>query len=177
MIKSYLASIGTPILSREDGEPLALLKDFIVNPENGKIEGIWVKPLTLPLSIGVIRSDDITEWKSSIYVQDSSAIAESCDIIRITDVLTKNARFIGNRLQNESGSYIGKAYDFDFDTQKLYLMNLYSKKNSFIFSSDRRIFSYDSIIEVFPEYILVKDEQTIKEKLTEPAIMTDQPAT
>ena len=99
----------------------------------------------------------ILEWKKNIYIKDEREIAEPEDIIKISEILSRNTFFIGSQVKNEAGEVFGRVYDLDFDTNKLYLRNLYVQKSFFGFKYGQRVFSYDAIVQVLPEYILVKD--------------------
>lgn len=166
MIKFFSQIIGTPILSHEDGDLLALVKDIIINPDTGKIEAFWVKSLTLPIENAVIKSDSIIEWKKNIYIHNEREIADASDIIRLSEVLSRNTFFIDNRAQNEDGGNLGDVYDLDFDSVKLYLRNIYTQKSFFLFwKYEKRVFSWNDIVRVMPEYILVKDVQRLKETI------------
>lgn len=171
MIVEYLNIIGTPILGHESGDLIALLKDLIIDPDTGKIEGIWVKPLTLPMSEGVILAQDLIEWKKNIYIRGEQVISEADDIIRITEILEKNAFFIGNRVENQAGEILGKVYSLDFDTRKLYLQNLYIQKSFLILAWNQRMIPYDAILEVLPKVIIINDKQ--KKKAKEPVVLED----
>lgn len=175
MIKSYQQIIGTPVVRHSDGELLALINDVIINPDTGKIEAFWVKPATIPVSNAVLKSDAITDWKKKVYIQSENEIVEAEDVIRISEILSKNTYFIGNTVKNEAGDFIGTVYDLDFDTEKLYLRQIYTEKSFLIFSFSKRIFNSDSILKALPEYILVKDKQDIKEKVGETAFIKRKP--
>ena len=174
MIRSYRQIVGTPILGHEDGALLALIQDIIIHPDTGKIEAFWVKPLTLPIKNAIIQNDSILEWKKNIYIKDVREIAEPEDIIKISEILSRNTFFIGNLVKNEAEEVLGKIYDLDFDTNKLYLKNLYTQKSFFGFKFQSRIFPYDRIIKVLPEYILVKDIEEKKVKVKEASLLEDK---
>jgi len=172
MIRSYRQIVGNPILSHEDGVLLALIQDVIIHPDTGKIEAFWVKPLTLPIKNAVLQSSSILEWKKNIYIKDEREIAEPEDIIKISEIFSRNTFFVGNQVKNESEEFLGKVCDLDFDTKKFYLKNLYTQKSFFGFRYQPRTFSYDSIIKVLPEYILVKDVE--EKKVKEAALIEDK---
>ncbi|MBU0577321.1 PRC-barrel domain-containing protein [Patescibacteria group bacterium] len=178
MINDYKSIIGTPILDFDDGNPLAMLKDVIIDPDTGKIEAFWVKPLTILASDAVIQSQDIVEWKKNIYVKDDSVIADPADIIRISDILSRATYIIGNRVQNEEGEFYGRVYNIDFDTETFYLKQIYVEKSILgLISLGRRIFSFDSIVEVLPGSIIVKDKATKKEKIIKTNLIEDPSVT
>ena len=177
MIKDYKSIIGIPILNFNDGNPLAILKDVIIDPDTGKIEAFWVKPLTIFASNAVIQSQDIVEWKKNIYIKNDSVITDPADIIKISDILSKATYIIENRVQNEEGELYGKVYNIDFDTKTYYLKQIYVQQSILgLINFSKRIFPFDSIIEVLPEVIIVSDKATKKEKVIESNLIKDAPA-
>ena len=176
MIKEYQSIIGTPILHFEQGGLLALLKDIIIDPDTGRVEAFWVKPLTLPMGNAVLQSQDIVEWKKNIYIKDDSVISDPADIIKVTEVLSKNTYVIGNRVQNQAGLYYGKVYNIDFNTKTFYLRQIHVQKSILgLISYERRIFSYDSIIEITPSVIIIDDKAVKKEEVVK-SDLKDKPA-
>ncbi|MBN2096431.1 hypothetical protein JW752_03470 [Candidatus Peregrinibacteria bacterium] len=174
MIRTYSQIIGNPVLREGDGEPAALLQDIIIHPDTGKIEGFWVKSLILPVNNAVIPSESILEWKKNVYIKDEREIAEPGDIIKITEILSRDTLFMGNQVKNEAGLYLGHVFDLDFDTEKLYLRNMYTQKSFFIFKYDQRLFNYDTIIQVTPDYIVVQELESKKEKVKNTSILKDE---
>jgi sporulation protein YlmC with PRC-barrel domain len=175
MIRSVLQIIGNHVVGHEDGAILALIKDAVINPDTGKIEAFWVKPLNIPIKNAILSTDSIIEWKKNIYINDERELAEADEIIKISEILTRNTFFIGNTVINESEEVLGKVIDVDFDTNKLYLKNIYVEKTFLgIIKYQSRIFSYDSIIKVMPEYILVKDMEDKKVRVKERALSKEE---
>ena len=170
MIKTYRQIIGTPIVRQEDGAILALIQDIIIHPDTGKIEAFWVKALALPMPNAILQTESILEWKKNIYIKDEREIADPSDIIKISETLSRNTLFIGNLARNEAGEIFGGVYDLDFDVNKLFLKNLYVQKSFLGFKYNQRMFHYDNIIKVLPEYILVKDIEEKKVKVEKPAL-------
>jgi len=175
MIRAFSQILGTPVVGHEDGALLAMIRDIIIHPDTGKIEGFWIKSLSLPVNNAILLSDSILEWKKNIYIKDVREIADADDVIKISEILSRQTDFIGNLVVNESGKNVGQVYDLDFDTNKLYLMNIYTHKSILgIYKYDPRAFSFDSIIQVLPEYILVKDIEDKKIKVKEELLADDK---
>jgi len=168
MVKEYSSIIGTPVLHYEDGALLAAVQDVIVDTDTGKIEGVWVKPLTLPIADAVIQVQDITEWKKNIYIKNESVISEPADIIKITDILSKNTVVIGNSVKNQEGKNYGKVFDLTFDAGSYYIRQIYVQKSILGFINfDKRILAYDTIIEILQDAIIIDDKTAQKEKVVE----------
>ncbi len=177
MIKEYKSIIGTPIMHFDEGSLLAMVKDVVINPDTGKIEAFWVKPLTVPMFNAVIQSQDIVEWKKNIYIKNDSVITNPIDIIRISDIMAKETYIIGNRVQNKDGKYYGKVYNITFDTGSFYLHQIHVQKSILgIINYEQRIFSFDGIIEVTPSAIIIKDEAIEKEEVVKTTLAEDPSA-
>lgn len=178
MIKEYISIIGTPIHKYDDGNLLAVVKDVIIDSDTGRIEGLWVKPLTVPLNNAVIQVSDIIEWKNKIYIKDDSVIADTEDIIRITDILTRDILIIGNRVENQYGEYLGDVYNLVFDSEKLRIMQIYTQKKALgLISYQKRIFDYNTIIEIKQSVLLVEDRVVKKEEVVDSGLAVDKSAT
>jgi len=159
MIRQLSHIIGTPILSHDEGHPLGQVEDIIIHPDTGRVEGLWVKPFTLPMRHAVLPSEGIVAWKKNLYVKDEGAFADPEEIIRISEILARKIRFVGNRVKSESGKRFGRVFDVDFDDRKMYLRYLFVQKTFLFFGWSSRYFHYDSIVQVTPEWIVVRDEE------------------
>jgi len=174
VIKEYTSIIGATILHFDEGTLLAFVRDIVADPDTGKIEAFWVKPLTVPINNAVIQSQDILEWKKNIYIRNDSVISEPADIIRISDILAKKTYVIGNRVQNEAGDYYGKVYNIDFKTDTFYIRQIYVQKSILgLINYDVRIFSFDNIIQITPSAVIVDDKTAQKEKSVKPILAED----
>ncbi|MFH1012268.1 MAG: PRC-barrel domain-containing protein [Candidatus Peregrinibacteria bacterium] len=174
MIKRYRDIVGTPVLHFENGSLLGVIKDVIIHPDTGKLEGLWVKPARHLFSYGVVQSQDIVEWKKNCYLKNEGAIAEAGDLIKIAEILSDGRQILNNRVRTEEGASLGKVVDVDFDTKQSYLRQLYVEKRFLFLGYDRRILSYDTIVKVLPEAIIVKDKTTKEEKAKEPLLSDKQ---
>ena len=177
MIQEYLSIIGTQIHQHNNGNILAVLKDVIINTDTGKIEAIWVKPLTVHLSNAVIRTSDIIEWKKRIYIKGDTAISDPEDIIRISEILARNILVIDSRVENQQGDYLGDVYSFDFDSESMMLRFIYTEKKALgLISHQKGLFSYKNIIEIKESVIIVDDKTLVKDEVTEAGVIEDSPA-
>ncbi|MBN1258232.1 PRC-barrel domain-containing protein [Candidatus Peregrinibacteria bacterium] len=177
MLKTYLSILGSQIIDFDDGSSLGLIRDVIVDPDTGKIEAFWVKPFTLPLKHAVLQSQDIIEWKKHVYVRGESCISDPAEIIKVADILTRHTYVIGNRVRGQSGKKYGRVFSLDFDASQYYIRNIYVQKSFFgFFSYNKRVFSFDSILEILPDMILLNDDAAVKAKVIENSLVGDRPA-
>lgn len=175
MIKYFREIIGTPVLRFEDGSPLASIKDVIIHPDTGKLEAFWVKTLHHSFLYGILQTQDIVEWKKKIYVRGNEAIGDPADIIKIAELLSQNRLIMGNRVRTDRGVDLGRVFDLDFDTGQYFLRHIHVQKSFLgLFKYQPRILSYDLILEVLPDTILIKDKTEKEEKIKEPLIENKQ---
>ncbi|QQR84247.1 hypothetical protein IPJ72_03665 [Candidatus Peregrinibacteria bacterium] len=158
MIRRYQNILGTPILRYEDGELMGLLYDLIIHPDHGKIEAVWVKPATLPLSNVILLTSDIREWKNKIYINSENDLNAAEDLIRISELLARQTFVIANRVVNQDGVELGKVTDLEFEDETYYLKRIHSCKSLLGWSWNQRIFSVESINQITPEAIWVNEE-------------------
>lgn len=173
MEKSFRASVGQLIVSHDDAEPLALLRDVILNPDTGKIGGWWVKPITLPLSLGILLPEDILSWKKSIYITSENVIADPSDLVRLEEMLQRNVALLGKKVYSETGRYLGKVLDFSFDPNLSVLRSIYVRRGFWLWTLSQRVFGMESIIEIQSDRIIVKDLTTEKVAESEGDLMKE----
>jgi sporulation protein YlmC with PRC-barrel domain len=158
MIRQYSKIIGTQVLSHAEGAVLAVVEDLIVHPDTGKVEGFWVKPLTLPFRHAVLPWEAVVAWKQHLYVKNEQAMAEPDEVIRIADILARKTYFVGSRVETESGKSLGAVFDLDLDDRKMTLRYLFVQRSFLFFHSEPRFVHGDSIVQVLPGRIVVKDD-------------------
>lgn len=166
MIKDYKSIIGAKVLEFDSGDLLAVVSGIIIDPDTGMVEAFWVKPVTLLVRNAILKTSDIVEFKKNLYVKSNKVLAQAEDVIRISEILEDGRTFLGNSIQNEAGHSYGACFNLAFDTQTYALKQIHCKRSILgIITLDERIFSYNNIIKVLPEMILVEDVATKKETL------------
>lgn len=166
MIREVGSLMGTRVLEFESGETLASVNGAIVHPDTGMVEAFWVKPTAPAFRGAIVQVGDIVEFKKHIYIKSENVIAPAEDVIRITEILNGRRFFIGNRVENESGDLYGRCYDLTFDTKSYALKQIYVQKTFLgLWNYDRRIFSYDNIIRVTADRIIIDDKTDEKESV------------
>ncbi|MFH0837757.1 MAG: hypothetical protein V1880_00635 [Patescibacteria group bacterium] len=166
MIRDYKSIVGAKVLEFDSGDFLAMVSGIIVDPDSGMVEAFWVKPATLPYRNAILKISDILEFKKNLYIKSDKVLAQAEDLIRISEILEDGRTFLGNSVRNEAGDSYGKCVNLAFDTKTYALRQIYSRKSALgLITLDERIFSYNSIIRVLPEMILVNDDVTKKEVL------------
>lgn len=171
MIRDIRSLIGGKVLEHRSGQILALISGIIIDPDTGMVEAFWVKPLTLPFKNAILKSSDILEFKMHLYVKHDSVLAQAEDLIRISEILEDGRSFLGAPVRSESGVSYGKCVNLTFDTGTYALKQIYTRRSILgLIRLDERIFSYNNIVKVLPDGIIVNDDSTKKE-----AVMTSTP--
>lgn len=166
MIKDYRSILATKVMEFESGKLLALISGIIINPDTGMVEAFWVKPATLPIGNAILKVSDILEFKKNIYIKSDQILAEANDIIRINEILEEGRFFLGNNVQNEAGKSYGRCKNLTFDTKMYALKQIHTKKSILgLIILDQRIFSYENIVEVLPDKIIINDDSSKKESV------------
>ncbi|MBU0706201.1 hypothetical protein KJ657_04420 [Patescibacteria group bacterium] len=164
MIRDYKSIVGAKVLEFDSGDLLAMVSGIIVDPDTGMVEAFWVKPATLPVGNAILRISDILEFKKNLYIKSDKLLAQAEDVIRISEILEDGRAFLGNAVQNEAGHSYGTCVNLAFDTKTFALKQIYSRRSILgLITLDERIFSYNNIIKILPEMILVNDDATKKE--------------
>ncbi len=162
---NYRSILGAKVLEFDSGDLLATISGIIVDTDTGMIEAFWVKPKTLSVRNAILRTSSIVEFKKNIYIKSDKVLAQAEDVIRITEILDDGRTFLGNSVQNEAGESYGTCVDLGFDTKTFALKQIHSKQSILgLITLDERIFSYNNIIRVLPEMILVDDDVKKKKK-------------
>lgn len=164
MKKHYSELIGTPVLSRDSAKPVARVFDVILDPANGNFVALSVHP-ALRMVVG---AKDIISWAPVVTIRDSESMIEPSEVVRIQKVLDSHTSFIKNRVETESGKYLGRVYDFSFDVNLGALVKI-MVAHSFlgIVRWDERVIPASEIIRTEPERIVVKDDLLL-ERVSQP---------
>ena len=164
MIRDLKSMVGAKVLEFDSGDLLAIVSGIIADPDTGMIEAFWVKPTNLAVRNAVLRTADIVDLKKNVYIQSDKVLAQAEDVIRISEILNDGRVFLGNAIQNEVGYSYGICINLAFDSKTFAIRQIYSRRSILgLITLDERIFSYDNILRVLPEMILVDDDATKKE--------------
>lgn len=166
MIRDFKSMVGAKVLEFDSGNLLGTVSGIIVDPDSGIVEAFWVKPATLTVRNVILRTSDIVELKKNVYIKSDKVFALVEDVIRISEILNDGRVFLGSAVQNETGYSYGRCINLAFDSKTFVIKQIYSRRSILgLVTLDERIFSYNNIIRVLPEMILVNDDATKKEIL------------
>lgn len=151
---TFLKAVGTPIVSEQAEEPVALLRDVLINPESGAILAIGIF-----LSKKIIPTTDIREWTHEcIKIVDETAITDREELIKLASFKPKSTKIFGKEVYKEDGKFMGFVEDFVFDTDVGQLTQIYAVKKFLFISLEKRIISFKDIVKIEENKIIVKKD-------------------
>jgi uncharacterized protein YrrD len=155
MERLFRQNIGNPVIAEDIKGPIGVLRDFVVDTENGKIVAIVLnKKKNL-----VVGERDIVSFTVFPRINSKEALIEGEDLVRVNNIQKKGIYIIDAKVFTEKGKYLGDCYDYSFDDNSLKLKKIFIAKNFlFFFSIDERIIPIEEIIEIKRDKIIVKDD-------------------
>ncbi|MFA6549837.1 MAG: PRC-barrel domain-containing protein [Candidatus Gracilibacteria bacterium] len=154
MEKFHSEFIGVPILSESERALVGVVADFIIDPNNGRIEGI----ATDNGFKKVIPAIDILKLSIPVMISEMDAISDMEDIIKIKNILSENKKIIGNKVFTKSGIFVGKVYDYAINLGNMHMTKLAIAKSFLgLFHINEVLLPTSEIIEITPEKIIIND--------------------
>ncbi len=153
MERYYTQAINAEVVSN-NGALISRVLEVVVDPDTGKIAGF----LLFPKGQKVLAPSDIVFWDQHIVVQDADDILETNEILKVKEVLAKHTPIIKNKVFTEDKIYLGTVMNFAIDTKHFVLTKILVAKTFLgIFSHDEKIITYNNIIEIRSDAIIVKN--------------------
>lgn len=164
MLTSYSTSYKTLVFAKnslKSNVPVGILLDFVVNPDSGVFEGIWIKTTS---QTGILSMKDILNWdQEGIFITQESEIVASEEFPRIQKVLEKEVPILGAVVFTQrTKKQLGTVEDFSFDTISPRILSIKVRSGFWLFGRERLI-GRSQIKKITEEGILVS-EPTIKIK-------------
>lgn len=158
---------GMPVADADTGEILGVVTGMLIQPDSGKIEGFFVQAKRfLGQQHLFLSSLDILHVGRTVAVRDPDVLAPVDDLVRIQSLLEDPRTFLGQRVRTESGVFLGRCADVQFDTAAFAIAWLFPRR----WLRYGRPVPIAAVVEVRPEAIVVRDpgkaslEDTVKEE-------------
>lgn len=162
-----LPSLGMPVVEDDTGDFLGELGGLLIDPDKGKIEGIFI--LVRGFFSGTeyfCLSDDIVRIGTRIGIRSADAVSLPEEFMRLQTLFADPRTILGQQIRTKSGRIIGRCDDLQFNTKSFRLEWMFP----------RRLWRWgvalpaSEILEVLPDAIIVRD--TV---LPEPERATETP--
>jgi sporulation protein YlmC with PRC-barrel domain len=158
MLTSYSSSYKTWVFAKNGvipDMPIGRLLDFVINPETGIFEGIWIRTTK---RLGILALRDILSWDSEgLFVSQESDIVDPDNLPRISKVIDKELPILGAKvIRHETDECIGTVSDFSFDTISPRILSINVFSGFWIFGK-RRIINRKYILKIAKRAIFIRD--------------------
>lgn len=161
MQKLYTDLIGMSVITEYSSLPVALVRDVIIDPENGKLLAFVVNKDNIIVPI------DIIGINNGLIISDKDHILPISDVLRVQEVSKMKINIIGASVVTERAKMnLGRVVDYEIDAKHMVLTKIHVAKTFFFFRFQERIIYQRQIVKIGKEIIIVKDsnECVVKEK-------------
>lgn len=143
-----------PVGSIENQAKIGHVNGLVIEPENGKIEALKVKPNLFFSKDKILSTIDIVETElSGLVTKKQENLVALEEIIRANRILAKNMPILGQIAVTESGSKLGHINDLLIDTESWIIIKYYVKS-----TWEDRIFSKDKLVKITEKKVIFADD-------------------
>lgn len=146
---------GQPVADA-DGDVLGSVQDLLLNPDTGRVEGLFVAiPGFLRSDTAFLSSADIRRWGTAVELADADALGPLDEHVRLERLAADPRRMLGQPMVTEAGASLGRCADVQFDTESFHLQWLFPR---------RRLWRWGipvpahAVLEVRPDAIVVRSQ-------------------
>ena len=167
MIFRYTNLINLPVFELQNQTRLGIVEDLIIDKTGRKIYGLLIKNTGFfggPPSI-ILNVDIAQTLEEVVLVGDNSALIPLLESLPAKELYEKKNFGLDQKIETESGQFLGKVYDYLFDDSTLRVTKFYAHDffKEFVLQSE-------DIIQFQGKKIIVKDRlKTIKLTGNKPA--------
>lgn len=150
--------LNQAVMSLRTGGEIAVTREFIINPNNLKIEGFYCED-RFEKSQLVLLSQDIRDYiKQGFVVDDHEVLVPPEELIRLQDILKLKFVLLGKPVISANKQRLGKVGDFAVDDASLYIQKLYVSQNLLkSFSGGTLSVDRNQIIEITDRKVVIQD--------------------
>ncbi len=166
MLTDYKRACKTWVYAEHEGQnmPIAQMIDFVINPETGAFEALWVRALG---GNKLLFAKYILEWsESALIVKHEDDLVNPGEAAHIQTVLQKEVTILRSPVFDEkTKKNLGIVINFSFDTLSPRLLSIEIKTGIFPWAK-RRIIPHNKITKITDHGIYISDN-TAKIKVTD----------
>lgn len=159
MTKNYSELIGMPVID-SDGNVIAVVKDLIIDPEQGNILGFLLRR-----DLVITPMDVVKLGTHSLTIHHADSLTQADEILRIAEVRKSGKVIFGASVfGKESGKYLGRVFDFTIDSTVMKLKSISVGKLFLVFQYDEKIIDARKIVQIKKDAIYVNDAEKVVKK-------------
>lgn len=126
MRKLYSEIKGTDICAIEDNFLLGIVKDVVIDFDNGEVKAFLASAGLL--SKRILQPRDILKWTEKIYIEDIENLSHPEEIIRLRNIYDEFISLHGLSVFTESDINLGQVIDYRIFTDSYKLMEIHVGK-------------------------------------------------
>lgn len=114
----FTTTLGMIVRDDRFEEDLGVISGILIHPDNGIVEGFFVENVGFFQHATLFLSAmDIVHFGSRIRIKNADSLAPVEDLIRVQRVLEEGRTILGQRMMTQSGQYLGRCKDVQFETK------------------------------------------------------------
>lgn len=147
--------IGLPVFAENEEMIVGYVSSLLIHPDTGAVEGLFVFGGSIwSMEELFLSSMDIVQWGMTIKIRRAEQLSPIEDVLRVQELLQDERSVLHQRIVGDtSKTDLGVCRDVQIDTDALMIEWIYPRT----WFRWRRPIAKTSIIEITPEYILVRD--------------------
>lgn len=169
MEKRYSQVLGLKVISQANHKVLGRVANVLLNTDKGLVAAFFLSLIGDRIVIPV----DILELNNAIVIHSEKDIVRIDEVQRVSEVKEKGQYILTKKVYTESGIYLGRVFDFSFDTKEFRLKKIYANKVFlWILFPQKSLIDARHIIDIQPRKVIVRDavvqeiEMTMNKSLT-----------
>ena len=145
-------------IANGEGAMVGLVENLIINPDDGKLAGITVREGFGKKHLKSLSAKDILGISSEFYLVPSyDSLGDLDEIVRLKEIMDKDIPIVGNKVYTESGTYLGKVFDYTLDLTTFVISRIYVRPGLLGGLARQYIIYYKNIISIEKDKITVAD--------------------
>lgn len=154
MITSFRETQKTLVFSKNENFPIGMFIDFVINPDNGIFEAIWIKTDD---GLRLLSPHDIWQWRNQkMIINDENDLTDPEHFPKIQKVIEREIPIINAKVFINQKLLLGRVVDFSFDTLSPRILTLIVRSGFWIWGQDR-IVPQSRIIKISSQGILISN--------------------
>lgn len=161
MLQLSRTLIGRNVLSLRGGQVIGQTTSVIINPDNLKIEGLWVTPTEGKHQLILLPLDIRDILPAGLVVNDLDALTDPQELVRLHKVISYNYTPLGKQVVDLTKAKLGRVSDYAWNTDNFYVQKIYASQSVLRnFLGGSKGIDRSQVQEVTPKKIIVDSTLT-----------------
>jgi uncharacterized protein YrrD len=145
--------IRLPVASLSQQKKLGSIFQVIVELKDMEVKGFLIRKNFFS-PVQYLSYDEVVDIeREGLMIRGEEVLSSPQEIVRVADILRQKINLIGLPIRTKSGKYLGRIFDFVFDSITAKIQSFYTAR---LF--DRRIIARSKIIQADRRVMIVEDD-------------------